>query len=91
MNSGALRALLFVLFWSGVIGVVREWRYSRKHGLAITRAEKLYLVFALPVIFGLQLVLDLAGIPFAMNLLISFLAMCVALNAWPILRRVNRT
>ena len=92
MDSSALRALLFVLFWGGIIGIVREWRYSRRHGLAITGAEKLYLVLT-PVLFMAVMppLLDLAGVPFEINAPASALAMCLTLNAWPVVRRINRT
>ena len=86
-----MRYVLAILFWVGVFGTVREWRYARKHGMAITRAEKLYLAFVLPLIFGAQLVMDLAGLPFDVTLSVSLLAMGIALNAWAIKRRIQRT
>ena len=85
-----MRVLAFVVFWVGVFRVVREWLYSKKRGAVITLADKLYLVFVLPLLFGVQLVLDLAGVPFEVNVLISGLAMGVALNAWTIKRRIQR-
>ena len=85
-----LRYAFGIMFWVGVFRVVKEWRYSRRHGLLITLAEKLYLALAVPIIFANQLVLDLAGVPFDVNVTGSFLAMGLALNAWPIRRRIQR-
>jgi hypothetical protein len=87
----AMRLVLFVLFWVGVFTAVREWVYARKHGLAITLAEKIYLAMALPLIFGAQLVLDLMGITPEVATASSAIAMGVALNAWVIKRRIRRT
>jgi len=86
-----MRLGAFVLFWVGLFMAVREWVYSRKHGLAITSAEKLYLAMALPVIFGAQLALDLMGIAPQVAAAGSAIAMGVALNAWPLKRRIQRT
>jgi Kef-type K+ transport system membrane component KefB len=81
--------LIGILFWVGLFGTVWECLYSRRHGVAITRAEKLYLAMALPVIFAAQLVLDLVGIGVATTL--SAFAMGVALNAWVLKRRIGRS
>ena len=87
----AMRLIAFVLFWAGMFMVVHEW-YAPKHGLAITRAEKLYLAMALPLGFGAQISLDLLmelarGVAAA----IAVIAIGVALNAWAIRRRMRRT
>ena len=86
----ALSFIAFFTFWNGVFGIVREWRYSRKHGLAITLVEKIYLVSMVPVIVGLAFLVDLAGIPVEINGSATLLAILVAVNAWPVLRRVGR-
>lgn len=88
--NGGLRALVFVLFWGGIIGIVREWRYSRQHRLVITLAEKLYLLFVLPLFLGASFIVDLIGVPLEINGPATLLAICVALNAWPTIRRVRR-
>ena len=80
-----------LLFWVGLFWTLREWLYARKHGLAITRTEKLYLAMALPLIFVAQLALDLIGISPEVNYPGSALAMGVALNGWAIKRRIQRT
>jgi len=87
-GENAVRLVAMVLLWGGVIWTVREWRYSRKHGHTITRAEKLYLAMALPLILCAQLVLEaLVGIP---QVPTAGLALGVALNAWAIKRRIRR-
>jgi hypothetical protein len=86
-----MRFVIAVLFWVGLFGTVWEWMYARKHGEAITRAEKLYLAMALPLSFGAQLVLDLVGIAPGGATAVSGLAMGMALNAWAIKRRIRRT
>lgn len=86
-----MRLVAFVLFWVGVFTAVREWLYSRKHGVPISRAEKLCLVMVLPVIFGTQLVLVLVGVARQVAALGSALAMGMALTAWAINRRIQRT
>jgi hypothetical protein len=86
-----VRLVILVLFWAGVYMAVREWVYARKYGPAITRAEKLYLAMALPLIFGAQLVLDLMGIAPEVATASSATAMSVALNVWAIKRRIRRT
>jgi hypothetical protein len=86
-----VRIVIAVLFWVGLFWTVREGLYARKHGLAITRTEKLYLAMALPLIFGAQLVLDLVGIAPEVATTGSALAMSVALNGWAIKRRIQRT
>jgi len=85
-----VRLVVFVLFWVGLFTAVREWLYARKHSVAITRAEKLYLAMALPLIFGAQLVLDLMGIAPEVATAGSALAMGMALNVWAIKRRIRR-
>jgi hypothetical protein len=85
----AMRFVGPILFWVGVFAVVREWLYARRHGLAITRGEKFYLALALPLIFGVQLVLD-SMFGLAVALAISGNSMGVALNAWAIRRRIRR-
>jgi len=85
-----MRLVVFVLFWVGVVMAVREWLYARKHGHTITRAEKLYLAMALPLIFGAQLVLDLMGTAQEVSTAGSALAMALALTAWAIKRRIRR-
>jgi hypothetical protein len=50
-----MRTVIAILFWVGLFTAVREWLYARKHGVGITRAEKLYLAMVLPLIFGAQL------------------------------------
>jgi len=85
-----MRVLIPVLFWTGLFGTVWEWWYAKKHGLAITRAEKVYLALALPGIFAVQLAVDLMGAPRAVVLPASALAMGMALSAWVIRRRVQR-
>ena len=86
-----VRLVIAVLFWAGLFGTDWEWMYARKHGVAITRGEKLYLAMALPLIFGAQLVLDLVGIAPEVATTGSALAMGMALNAWVIKRRIRRT
>jgi hypothetical protein len=86
-----VRLVIAVLFWAGVFRTAWEWMYARKHGVAITRGEKLYLAIALPLIFGAQLVLDLVGIAPGVATIGSALAMGMALNAWAIKRRIRRT
>jgi len=84
--------VIAVLFWVGSFWTVREWRYARTHGLAITRAEKLYLAMALPIIFATQLVLDLMGIAAPeVTTAGSALVMGMALNGWALKRRIQRT
>jgi len=86
----AVRLVAPILLWVGLFAVVREWLYARKHGLTITRAEKLYLALALPLIFAVQLVIDsMFGLQAAVAFSLS--AMGLALNAWAIKRRVQRT
>jgi len=85
-----MRFVAFVLFWTGVFMVVREWVYARKHRHAITRAEKLYLVMALPLVFGAQLARDLVGVSPVVAAASSAIAMGVALNVWAIKRRIRR-
>ena len=85
-----MRFLAAVLFWVGLFSIVLEWRYARKHVVAITRTEKLYLLLVLPLIFGAQLALDLLGVPPDVLLPGSLLTMGVALNGWAIRRRLQR-
>jgi hypothetical protein len=80
----------FVLFWVGVFTTVREWLHARKHGVPITRAEKFYLALAFPLMFGLQLVLILAGIARQVAAGTAVIAIGMALNAWAIKRRIQR-
>ena len=86
-----MRFVAFVVFWAGMFMAIREWFYARKHHLAMTRAEKLYLAVALPLIFGAQLALDLMGIAPQVATASSAIAMGVALSAWAIKRRIRRT
>ena len=69
---------------------MREWLYARKQGPPTTRAEKLYLTLALPLIFGTQLVLDLVGVAPELVVPGSALAKSIAINAWAIRRRIQR-
>jgi hypothetical protein len=85
-----MRLFIFALFWVGVFTVVREWRYSRKHGVTITRAEKIYLTTALPLIFGAELVLELVGVAPHLAMTGSAIAIGLALNGWGITRRLRR-
>jgi hypothetical protein len=85
-----MRLVAFVLFWAGMFMAVREWVYARKHGLAITRAEKLYLAMAFPLSFGALLALDLMGVPRVVATASSVIAMGVALSAWAVRRRIRR-
>ena len=57
-----MRFVLGVLLWVGLFATVREWRYARKHHLAITLAEKLLLASALPLGVVAQLAVELAGV-----------------------------
>jgi hypothetical protein len=83
-----MRLVVGLMLWVGLFGVVREWLYARKHGLAITRLEKLYLAMALPLILGAQLVLEtLVGIP---EIPTAGLALGIALNGWAMKRRIRR-
>jgi len=83
-----VRTVVGLLLWVGVFGIVWEWLYARKHGVAITRAEKLYLAMALPLILGAQLVLEsLVGIP---QIPTAGIALAIALNAWVLNRRIQR-
>jgi hypothetical protein len=86
-----VRFVVFVLFWVGLFAAVREWLYARRHGVPISRAEKIYLAAALPVIFAVQLALDLVGIAPELATTGSALAMGMALNVWVIKRRMRRT
>jgi hypothetical protein len=79
-----------VLFWGGVIGIVREWRYSRRHGVPVSTVEKLYLLLVMPAFFGMGLLIELTGVPVEVFGPAILLAMCLALNAWPIARRLRR-
>lgn len=85
-----MRFVAFVLFWVGVFAVVREWLYSRKHGLAITRAEKVYLALTFPVIFLAGGALDWMWPTGRTAAAISVTAMGVTFNAWAIKRRMQR-
>ncbi len=85
-----MSVVVAVLFWVGVFAAVREWLYARRHGLLISRAEKMYLAMALPTIFAVQLTLDLAGIAREVATTGSALAMGIALNAWTLKRRMRR-
>ena len=83
-----MRLVVFVLFWVGLFTAVREWLYARKHSVAITRAEKLYLAMALPLILCAQLVLEsLVGIP---QVPTAGIALAIALNGWVLNRRIQR-
>jgi hypothetical protein len=42
----------------GLFGIVWEWLYARKRGVPITRAGKVYLAMALPLVLAGQLVLE---------------------------------
>jgi hypothetical protein len=85
-----MRLIVPILFWVGLFAVVREWLYAKRHGLLISRAEKIYLAMALPIIFAAQLTLDLAGIGREVASTASALAMGVVLNAWAVRRRMGR-
>ena len=54
--------MIAVLFWFGVIGAVREWRYARKIGAPIARREKWYLAVGLVLAFGVSLIGDSIGL-----------------------------
>ncbi len=87
----AVRTIGVILFWVGVFWVAREWFYSRRRGVPISKFEKICLVTALPLIFCVQLALDLMGVTLLVSTTISVLAMGVALNGWAIMRRVRRS
>jgi len=83
-----MRLVLGLMLWVGSFGIVWEWLYARKHGEAITRAEKFYLLMALPLILGAQLVLEsLGGVP---QIPTAGIALAIALNAWVLNRRIRR-
>lgn len=84
-----VRYVLFVAFWVGVFGVVREWRYARKHRLPITLSEKLLLALALPLGLAAQLAVERAGFAPGDGIIWA-LVICVALNGWAINRRIQR-
>jgi hypothetical protein len=77
-----------LLLWVGLFGIVWELLRARKHGVAVTRAEKLYLAMALPLILCAQLVLEsLVGIP---QVPTAGIALAIALNGWVLNRRIQR-
>jgi hypothetical protein len=85
-----MRLVIAVLFWVGLFWTVREWRYAKKHGLAIARTEKLYLAMTFPLIFVAQLALDVMGVAPEVAITGSGLAIGVALNGWALKRRIQR-
>jgi hypothetical protein len=85
-----VRLVLFVLFWVGLFATVREWRYARKHDVAITLAEKLLLALALPLGLVAQLAVELAGFTPDSGT-IALLVICVVLTGWAMKRRIQRT
>jgi hypothetical protein len=88
-GEGAVRLVAMVLLWGGLIWTVREWRYSRKNGHTITRAEKLYLAMALPLGLAAQLAVELAGVYPGSGTIVA-VVIGVVLNAWAIKRRIRR-
>ena len=54
--------MIAVLFWLGVIGAVREWRYANKIGAPIARTEKWYLAGGLVLAFAVSVIGDLMGL-----------------------------
>jgi hypothetical protein len=86
----AVRLGVAVSFWVGVFGTAWEWIYARRHGAPVTRVDKIYLVIALPLIFGAQLFLDLVGVATEAVVAGSALAMGIALNGWVLKRRIGR-
>jgi hypothetical protein len=57
-----VKLILTVLFWFGVIGAVREWRYAKKAGAPIARTEKWYLAGGLMLAVAVSLIGDFAAI-----------------------------
>jgi len=83
-----VRTLLAVVLWVGLFGIFWEWRYARKHGVTVTRGEKLYLAMALPLILGAQFVFEsLVGLP---QIPPAGIALAISLNAWVLNRRIQR-
>jgi hypothetical protein len=88
----AIRGLLALLVWTGVFQLVREWRYSRKHGIPIALHEKLILVSALIVWIPLQLALEaMVSSVHTVSGLALGATTGVIFNGWPIWRRLQRT
>lgn len=83
--------IIALAFWVGLFLAVREWRYSRKHGLRITRAEKLYPALAFLLLLGAQPVFYLAGMPVETSVPINGIAIASIPNVWAFRRRLRRT
>jgi hypothetical protein len=90
-GEAMMRLVAFVVFWAGVFMLVRECLFARKHRLAITRVEKLYLAMVLPIIFCVQLALDSLGVPRGAAPVGAVIAMGLAFSAWAVRRRSRRT
>lgn len=91
-DSSLVRFAIGILFWVSVFGIVREWLHSKKHGVAITFAEKGYLASTIPLFLALAYVLEMfVGFPTEVAAPISIVVLALALSAWPIKRRIQRT
>jgi len=80
--------IITVLFWFGVIGAVREWRYAKKIGAPIARAEKWYLVGSVTLAVAVSLIGDLTRLSRTRTTFPFLLA--VALIVWAARQMVRR-
>jgi hypothetical protein len=88
-EEGDVRIVLGLIFWIGLFGTVRQWRYARTHGLPITLGEKLLLILALPLGLALQLAVEEAGFVPGDGTIVTIVA-GLMLNGWAINRQVQR-
>jgi hypothetical protein len=84
-----VRTVVGLLLWVGVLITLREWMYARKQGAAITLAEKLALMLALPFGFAAQLAVEMAGFRPGDGTIVA-LVIGVVFNGWAIKRRLRR-
>jgi hypothetical protein len=84
-----MRIALRLAFWVGLFNTVREWRFSKKHGVPITLGERVPLILALPLGLAAQLAFEEAGFRPGDGVLVMLVTGAV-LNGWPIGRRIQR-
>jgi hypothetical protein len=86
--------IISVLFWFGVFGAVREWRYAKKMR-PLARAEKWYLAGVVVLAFAATLISDMSGLSDHLNGLFGTRAtsgfwLAIALIGWAVRQMVRR-